>query len=435
MKIPVMLSKKKVIACVLSVMMLCGMSAFAYAEDGTAQAEKTAVTQEGVVDDDVQLMEENEAEASKDAELKEETSEQKVSEQVASTEKETAAEKNATKENEKEVVGKEDAQLLEDEDTVEVKFYGKVTLEGKTLEEGQFTIVSEDSIEPKVEIANDKDGYFYYSVKLPNDITERHYKITEKLSKTDDTIQVDPKSYDISVTTKDGIIVYDNTNKKNLTKNQDDRYGPIEFSNKVKTTNNSGNVQTEATKTTTYQFAPIVRLDNKNPAANRFTFTLKETTQGNSSLSGPLTAKNDANGKITFPAITYNKEGTYTYEISQDSTAINGIKKDTPLYKAEVTVTKNSDGSLKASLTKLMKGNTTITSPSDDKIVFDNTSTSTTTTTTNTTDANKGPTNTAKGPTTEDSSEIGLFAGLLVGFVIVLIGTLFSFRRRKSSRK
>ena len=97
MKIPVMLSKKKVIACVLSVMMLCGMSAFAYAEDGTAQAEKTAVTQEGVVDDDVQLMEENEAEASKDAELKEEISEQKVSEQeasgqTASDEKENAAE-------------------------------------------------------------------------------------------------------------------------------------------------------------------------------------------------------------------------------------------------------------------------------------------------------------------------------------------------------
>jgi pilin isopeptide linkage protein len=440
-KIPNILSKKKLIACFLSVIMICGMSVFSFAEEDAVLAEETAVTTEGVIDDDALLAEDEKAAEEKTADSAEaekvETKEQTVStekenEKEQSKEQTTENENEKKNENEKEAAGKENAQLLAD--TVKVEFYGKVTLEGKTLEEGQFTIVSEDSTDSKkTETTNDKDGNFYYSVELPDGITEHHYKITEKLTKTDNTINVASESYDISVTIKDGSpTVKDNTHNKNLTQNQDSRFGPIEFSNSVKASvNSSANPNT----TVTYKFEPIVKLDSKLPTANRFSFYLKETTQGNASLSGTLTAKNDANGKVSFPAITYNKEGTYTYEIGQETSTISGIKKDTALYKAEVTVSKDSDGNLKANLSKLTKGNTTITSPSNDKIVFDNTSTNSTTTTTNTNSAKGATTTTSKGPSTGDSSDIGLFTALLVGFVVVLIGTLLSFRRRKTTRK
>ena len=54
-KIPVILTKKKLIACILSVMMVCGMSVFSFAEGDAALAEETAVKTEGVVDDDAVL--------------------------------------------------------------------------------------------------------------------------------------------------------------------------------------------------------------------------------------------------------------------------------------------------------------------------------------------------------------------------------------------
>lgn len=443
MKIPVMLSKKKVIACVLSVMMLCGMSAFAYAEDGTAQAEKTAVTQEGVVDDDVQLMEENEAEASKDAELKEETSEQKVSEQeasgqTASNEKENAAEKDATKENGKETAGKVTAQSFTQ--PVEVDFYGKVALEGKTLEDDQFTVVVEDTVDStkNIEKKVDKSGDYTFTISFPEDVQQHHYKIREKVTNTtDSSLQADDKVYEIYVSVQPDrtYSVYDVDNSKPLAKNGNDQYGPFNFTNKVKTQSNTNTNASTTVTPTTYQFKVKVNLTGRTLVKDQYTYTLKETTPGVASADRKtLTAKNDASGNVTFDAITYDKEGEYTYTITQGNSTVSGLNNDNTTYNATVTVTKASDGKLSAALTKLTKGNST-TDVKSSGLVFNNSTPTTTTTTTNTTDANKGPTNTAKGPTTGDSSEIGLFTGLLVGFVIVLIGTLFSFRRRKSSRK
>jgi len=450
MKIPVMLSKKKVIACVLSVMMLCGMSAFAYAEDGTAQAEKTAVTQEGVVDDDVQLMEENEAEASKDAELKEETSEQKVSEQetsgqTASEQKEVAS---ATNEKENQVVGKVTAQSFAQ--PVEVKLSGKVTLDNGDVKKDDYMLilhdVTDESKEDKL-INNGDDGTFSFTLTYNEELPSHKYTISQK-KETDlkyiaiPTVDYDSTIHHITITVNEDrtVSVYDEDNKKPISKiNDQNEFGPFNFKNKVKTqSNTNSNTNTNASTTVTpatYQFKVKVNLTGRTLVKDQYTYTLRETTSGVASADRKtLTAKNDASGNVTFDAITYDKEGEYTYTITQGNSTVSGLNNDNTTYNATVTVTKASDGKLSAALTKLTKGNST-TDVKSSGLVFNNSAPTTTTTTTNTTDANKGPTNTAKGPTTGDSSEIGLFTGLLVGFVIVLIGTLFSFRRRKSSRK
>ena len=52
---------------------------------------------------------------------------------------------------------------------------------------------------------------------------------------------------------------------------------------------------------------------------------------------------NDAEGKIQFKAITYDKAGTYKYKVREVNNNLNGIKYDETVYEVTVTVTDNEE--------------------------------------------------------------------------------------------
>lgn len=62
------------------------------------------------------------------------------------------------------------------------------------------------------------------------------------------------------------------------------------------------------------------------------------------------TAKNNASGKVTFPAVGFTKAGTYAYTITEVNDGQEGVTYDTTQYEATVTVTDDGQGHLSASV-------------------------------------------------------------------------------------
>lgn len=77
-----------------------------------------------------------------------------------------------------------------------------------------------------------------------------------------------------------------------------------------------------------------------------FEFELKNDTTG----QVEDTAKNDANGKVRFKTLEYNKVGEYKYTITERKGSLGGIKYDKKEIKATVTVTDDGQGQLHASV-------------------------------------------------------------------------------------
>ena len=332
-----------------------------------------------------------------------------------------------------------------------MQFSGVKTLDGRALKDHEFCFVLSDLTNTSAEDIvswNDKEGNFSLILPIDASMSEHRYKISEKTATdskysftSDSSVTYDTNVYNISVTVTDygDVTVYsiDKDNNKTLLRSIEDgqyHFRGFNFKNTVKSSGNP--VTPSALSSTTYQFKARVYLDSKNPAKDKFTYTLKETTEGVAESDRiTRTAKNDASGVITFDPISFDKEGKYTFSISQGTVSDNGITADKNVFNAEVTVSKNTDGTLSSKLTKLTKGNSK-TSLLNDGMVFNNTSKSSGSSSTNNNTTNNTTTNnTTKGVQTGDSSDIGLFSALLVGFVVILIGTLFSFRRRKTNRK
>lgn len=70
-----------------------------------------------------------------------------------------------------------------------------------------------------------------------------------------------------------------------------------------------------------------------------FTFELRDEND-----KVVATATNDADGTVTFPAITFMKEGTYTYKVSEKKGSSSAINYDGAVYTAIAKVTNNYDG-------------------------------------------------------------------------------------------
>lgn len=78
-----------------------------------------------------------------------------------------------------------------------------------------------------------------------------------------------------------------------------------------------------------------------------FEFELKNDTTG----QVEDTAKNDANGKVRFKTLEYNKVGEYKYTITERKGSLGGIKYDKKEIKATVKVTDDGNGQLVAQVT------------------------------------------------------------------------------------
>ena len=87
-------------------------------------------------------------------------------------------------------------------------------------------------------------------------------------------------------------------------------------------------------------------LQRRTLRADEFSFTLR-------SEEGGLiqTAKNDAEGKVSFDALSFDEPGTYTYTIAEVQGTEDHMDFDAARHTAKVTVTDDSTGKLSASVT------------------------------------------------------------------------------------
>ena len=86
-------------------------------------------------------------------------------------------------------------------------------------------------------------------------------------------------------------------------------------------------------------------LNGKALEADKYEFELKE----NDKVVG--TAKNTADGSISFPEIEYTKAGTYTYTMSEKAGNEAGVTYDKTSHKVTVEVVDNGQGQLEATVT------------------------------------------------------------------------------------
>lgn len=84
-------------------------------------------------------------------------------------------------------------------------------------------------------------------------------------------------------------------------------------------------------------------LDGRDLREGEFEFALASQNEGEQTV---VTAKNDANGKVAFPAISFNAPGEYHYRLAEVDGGLGGVTYDTTVYDVIATVVDNGDGSL-----------------------------------------------------------------------------------------
>ncbi|HJI97425.1 MAG TPA: DUF5979 domain-containing protein [Collinsella intestinalis] len=90
-------------------------------------------------------------------------------------------------------------------------------------------------------------------------------------------------------------------------------------------------------------FAITKKLDGRDLREGEFEFALVSQGEGEPTV---LTAKNDANGKVSFPAISFNAPGEYRYRLAEVDGGLGGVTYDTTVYDATAKVVDNGDGTL-----------------------------------------------------------------------------------------
>ena len=90
-------------------------------------------------------------------------------------------------------------------------------------------------------------------------------------------------------------------------------------------------------------FAITKKLDGRDLREGEFEFALVSQGEGEPTV---LTAKNDANGKVSFPAISFNAPGEYRYRLAEVDGGLGGVTCDTTVYDVTAKVVDNGDGTL-----------------------------------------------------------------------------------------
>ena len=206
----------------------------------------------------------------------------------------------------------------------EVEFQVKKKLEGKTLEADAFTfqlIAPDGTIK---EAKNDSEGKVKFpAVKFSNEGTFK-YQIKEVNDNKPGY------TYDDSVLEAEVTVANVYGQKIASVKYKDSKK---EFTN------------TYAAKEAKLQLEAKKVLNGKAIEAGQFEFELKE--------NGTVlhTVSNDANGKIQFPELTFTKEETRTFTISEKAGDVAGVEYDPNAYEVTVVVKDNGQGQLVATPT------------------------------------------------------------------------------------
>ena len=98
-------------------------------------------------------------------------------------------------------------------------------------------------------------------------------------------------------------------------------------------------------------------LTGKALSANQFSFVLKNTSAPEGvTLAADKTVKNDADGKVDFGQIGYEKEGTYEYTIKEVNDGKAGYTYSDKTVNVTVVVTKEANNKLKAAVSYKIDG-------------------------------------------------------------------------------
>lgn len=83
----------------------------------------------------------------------------------------------------------------------------------------------------------------------------------------------------------------------------------------------------------------------------RFTFRIQEVGEDGGDVGDPVTAVNDADGKIAFPSISFESAGTHRYRVSEVAGDDGAVVYDDEVYDVVVTVAPDADNTLAATAT------------------------------------------------------------------------------------
>ncbi len=225
-------------------------------------------------------------------------------------------------------------------DGAQVTLEATKTLAGRNTalkdKEFKFALAKKDGTVIQSDATNDINGNIVFNTLTFNSVGTYDYFIYENEIDSNG-IKVDSKKYAIAITVTDNgsgklvaTVAVDNSTVTGSTASV------IEFENNYSAT--SVDVELEATKTLTGRNTPLKDKEFK------FVLAKKDGTVVQSNVT------NNADGKIAFSAITFDKVGTYEYVVYEDEADGNGITVDKAHHAVTIVVTDNNEGQLVASV-------------------------------------------------------------------------------------
>ena len=212
-------------------------------------------------------------------------------------------------------------------------------LDGRKLEKNEFEFelvkVKDDGSDGKVVATakNDAEGNVVFG-KLSVDAKGRYkYRIREKAGK-DGSVIYDKTEYDLDVVATDDT---DGNLSCQVVYGTPDHVVPT-FTNNIKMP--EGSFKVEATK----------KLEGRKLKDGEFEFELVEVEADDSDGDVVATAKNDADGKISFGKVELKGAGERSYRIREVKGSERGVAYDTATYDLTVTAVDNGDGTLTCSI-------------------------------------------------------------------------------------
>ena len=200
----------------------------------------------------------------------------------------------------------------------------KKVLNGKALEAGQFEFELKEDGKVLHTVSNDANGKIQFPKLTFTKEETRTFTISEKAGDVAG-VEYDPNAYEVTVVVKDngqGQLVATAKDADNIT-----------FTNVYKAKPDKKTIT--ATKV----------LNGKELEADKYEFELKKGEEV------VATAKNAADGTVTFKEIEFETAGDYTYTITEKAGSEKGVTYDTATHKVTVNVTDNGQGQLVATVT------------------------------------------------------------------------------------
>ena len=200
----------------------------------------------------------------------------------------------------------------------------KKVLNGKALEAGQFEFELKEDGKVLHTVSNDANGKIQFPKLTFTKEETRTFTISEKAGDVAG-VEYDPNAYEVTVVVKDngqGQLVATAKDADNIT-----------FTNVYKAKPDKKTIT--ATKV----------LNGKELEADKYEFELKKGEEV------VATAKNAADGTVTFKEIEFATAGDYTYTITEKAGSEKGVTYDTATHKVTVNVTDNGQGQLVATVT------------------------------------------------------------------------------------